>query len=143
MDAYGNVFALPKVNGKDATDDDHKKVKFRVNDPFQTEADVFVRYEKHVCRFGKDVCEIYDNTVAGCDLKAPEINVGCIEYPNVTPFALVDVYFASKDSFVLSNADEVNKCCHPPDYSGFVVIKYAFTIECSCPSDAGNIRSDV
>ena len=83
------------------------------------------------------------NVVAGCDLEALEIEVGCIEYPVVEPFALVDVYFASnEDPFVLNNAapeTEVEKCCKPPDYDrGYGVIKYTFKIECTCPDGIGD-----
>jgi hypothetical protein len=89
---YGIVFG-------DAPDDDHgREVKFRVDNPFQTEADVYVRYEKKVGRYGNDpACDGYANTGAGCDLEAPEITVGCIEYPNVPPVTIVDVYFAYED----------------------------------------------
>jgi len=135
---YGIVF-------EEAKDDNvGRSIKFRVDNPFENNADIFVRYEKKVGAFANDpACESMSNVVAGCDLEAPEIEVGCIEYPGVEPFALFDVYFASnEDPFVLNNATpetEVEKCCKPPDYnSGYGVIKYTFKIECTCSDGTGD-----
>jgi len=135
---YGIVF-------EEAKDDNvGRSIKFRVDNPFENNADIFVRYEKKVGAFANDpACESMSNVVAGCDLEAPEIEVGCIEYPGVEPFALFDVYFASNvDPFVLNNATpetEVEKCCKPPDYnSGYGIIKYTFKIQCTCPDGTGD-----
>jgi len=130
---YGIAFSPP-------SDDDHgREVKFRVANPYDSNADVYVRYEKKVGLYANDpACDSLPGTIPDCDVAAPEITVGCIEYPGVAPFALVDVYFASVDPFVEENADpetEVEKCCKPPEYAGngIGVIKYSFKIECSCP----------
>jgi len=130
---YGISFA-------DAKDDDHgREVSFRLDNPFENKADAYVRYEKRVGLYANDpACESMPDLVPGCDVDAKEITVGCIEYPGIEPFALVDVYFASTDPFVVGNADgitEVEKCCKPPDYSGVGIIKYSFKIQCSCPGD--------
>jgi len=131
---YGITFA-------DAQDDDHgREVSFRVNNPFQTKADTYVRYKKKVGLFANDpACESMADLVPGCDQEAEEITVGCIENPGVEPFAIVDIYFASTDSFVVENADsgtEIEKCCKAPEYSGVGIIKYTFKIQCSCPGGA-------
>jgi len=130
---YGIAFSPP-------SDDDHgREVKFRVANPYDSNADVYVRYEKKVGLYANDpACDSLPGTIPDCDVAAPEITVGCIEYPGVAPFALVDVYFASVDPFVEENADPetaVEKCCKPPEYAGngIGVIKYSFKIECSCP----------
>lgn len=130
---YGIRFA-------DAVDDDHgREVSFRLDNPFANKADAFVRYEKKVGLLANDLaCESIPDLVPGCDADAKEITVGCIEYPGIEPFALVEVYFASTDPFVLGNADagtEVDKCCKPPDYSEERVIKYSFKIQCTCLDD--------
>lgn len=120
-----------------------RTVKFRVDNPFVDHADIFVSYSKKVGTYAMDkACDSMLETAAGCDPNAPEITVGCHEYPGVDPFAIVDVYFASnEDPFVLGNAaadTEVEKCCKPPDAyenGGYGVIKYTFKIECTCPGE--------
>ena len=65
---YGISFA-------DATDDDHaREVSFRVENPFQTKADTYVRYEKKVGFFANDpTCEPIPDLVPGCVPDANEI----------------------------------------------------------------------
>lgn len=118
----------------DSQDDNHgREVSFRVGNPFGSNADAFVRYEKKVGQFANDpACDKLLDTVPGCQVEAPEITVGCIEYPNTEPFAIVDVYFASQ-TLSSDGETEVEKCCHPPEYSGVGVIKYSFKIQCGCP----------
>lgn len=120
----------------DSLDDNHgREVSFRVGNPFGSNADLFVRYEKKVGQFANDpACDKLLDTSPGCQVEAPEISVGCIEYPNTEPFAIVDVYFASGD-LSSDGETEVEKCCHPPEYSGVGVIKYSFKIQCGCPDD--------
>jgi len=117
-------------------------VKFSVANPFKDYADVYVRYMKKVGVYAMDqTCYNMPNTVAGCDQKAPVIEVGCHEYPGIGAFALIDIYFASnKDSFIIDNTmvNTVDKCCKPPSSykeDGYGVIKYTFKIQCSCPED--------
>lgn len=124
------------------TDDDHgRRITFRVDNPFGSNADTYVRYQKEVGQHANDpACESLPALGPGCDVDAQEITVGCLEYPGVDSFTVVDVYFASQDPFVTSNADastDVEKCCKAPDYDGSVgVIKYSFKIQCVCPTDA-------
>lgn len=126
------------ITFQDSMDDNHgREVTFRVANPFGSEADTYVRYQKKVGEFANDpACESMSSVISGCDLVAPDITVGCIEYRDLESFAVVDVYFATKDSVAL-NADtntEVEKCCKPPVYgSDFGIIKYTFKIQCSCP----------
>jgi len=128
---YGLTFSDP-------SDDDHgREVKFRVDNPFSSKSDIFVRYAKKVGQHANDpACDSLDEVVPGCDVESEEFTVGCIGSDYQDPFAIVDIYFASKDSFVLSNASpdtEVEKCCSAPAYDGFGVIKYSFKIQCVCP----------
>lgn len=123
-------------------DDDHgRRITFRVDNPFNSNADAYVRYSKEVGLHANDpACEDLPTVAPGCDVDAKEITVGCVEYPGMDPFAIVDVYFASDDSFVTSNANsstEVEKCCGAPDYGNSIgIIKYTFKIQCTCPSDS-------
>ena len=119
-----------------------RSIKFRVANPFADEADIFVRYKKMVGQYAYEPrCESMPNTKSGCDLDAPEIEVGCVEYPGVEPFALVNVYFVSKqdNSFIRLNAKDgaaVEKCCRPPaEYNDddYGVVKYTYKIQCACP----------
>merc|ERR1712017_21282 len=99
-----------------------RTVKFHVSSPFDNDANVCVR-------FASDYCG------------PTEIEAGCVEFPGVPPFAVVDVYFASnKDSFIQNVAasdTEVEKCCHAP-FEKYVkeeydIVKYTFEIQCACP----------
>ena len=132
------------ITHKPVLDDEHgREVTFRVDNPFENNANTYVRYSKMAGLHGNDpACEALPELVPGCDVESQEINVGCTEHPHQNPFAIVDVYFASDDSFVVNNADagtevEVEECCEAPDYGpGFGVIKYSFKIECLCPTTA-------
>lgn len=127
---YGIVF-------KDASDIDHgREVSFRVANPFENNADTYIRYEKKVGQYANDPdCDKLIDTAPGCDEgDGALVTAGCIEYPGVPGFALVDVYFASGNLVGEGDPDtEVEKCCKPLDYSGVGVIKYSFKIQCSCP----------
>jgi len=128
------------------TDEDTRRVvKFRVDNPFDNNADIYVQYMERVKAaeyLENQKCQNMLDT-AGCDPDAPEIVVGCHEGGIDAPsFALVDIYFVSnEDRFILGHADpftEVHKCCRPLDYnyiSGYGVIHYTFEIQCSCPGD--------
>ena len=121
-------------------DDLGQEVRFRVNNPFPDGVtDVYVRYEKKVGRYANDPsCTSLINSSPGCDNEAPEIVVGCVEYPNTPAFAIVDIYFAA--NHLKGKADpntEVEQCCRPLEYSGVGVIKHSFKIQCTCP-DGGN-----
>jgi len=114
-----------------------RTIKFRVSSPFE-EGDVYLRYEKKVGLVANDpACDPIENVYCGVD----EIEVGCVEFPNVEPFAVFDLYFASKeDSFILANASkdtEIEKCCHPPvdlyAEEGYKILKYSFEVKCTCP----------
>jgi len=148
LPADGDQDIIYGIVMEEAKDDNiGQSVKFRVDNIFATEADVYVRYEKKVGEFANDpACESMPNTKSGCDVDATEIEVGCVEFPNVEPFALVDIYFVSNkaNSFIPMNAaadTAVEKCCKPPDayqfdQNGYGVLKYTLKIQCSCPTIA-------
>merc|ERR1719313_912874 len=119
-------------------------IRFKVDNIFDNDADVYVRYEKKVGEYmNTPECHAMPDTPSGCDVAADTIEVGCIEFPDTEPFALVDLYFVSNEptSFITQNANderEVHKCCHPPNEyntgNGFGVVKYTFKIQCTCPT---------
>merc|ERR1712086_22820 len=125
-----------------------RSIKFKVDNIFANEADVFVRYEKKVGQYANEpMCESMPNTKSGCDVNAKSIEVGCIEFGNgVEPFALVDLYFASKEpnSFIKQIAADdttVHKCCKAPETyneEGYGVVKYTLKIQCACPDGGGD-----
>ena len=125
-----------------------RSIKFKVDNIFANEADVFVRYEKKVGQYANEpMCESMPNTKSGCDVDAKSIEVGCIEFGNgVEPFALVDLYFASKEpnSFIKQIAADdttVHKCCKAPETyneEGYGVVKYTLKIQCACPDGGGD-----
>jgi len=109
-------------------------VKFRINNPFDASADVFIKHDKRVFEtaFMDPHCDDMLETKSGCDISAPVIEVACHDYEGSNPFAIVRVYFASSDLPVLDTSS-VDKCCYPPDYESSVgVVGYTFEIQCHC-----------
>lgn len=119
----------------DPDDNSMTTVRFKVNNPFDSAAHVYVKHDVNVLTdFTNSVCDGFILDPAGCE-SAQEIEVACKEFPGVEPFALVNVYFASAglDS---SNDAEIDKCCDAADYDAPVgIVEYTFQIECICPDD--------
>ena len=115
-------------------DEDGRTVKIRVNNPFKEQADIFVQYEKSVMghAYQDPKCREFESVPAGCNDEAVEIEVACNDYENIAPFALVNVYFASRE---LEGTTEINKCCNAPDYRDEGVVKYTFEVQCACPDN--------
>jgi hypothetical protein len=108
-------------------------VKFKVNNPFNNEADVYVKHDNSVfTTFTDSVCDAMPAIVSGCDLYAADIEVACHEYPGVAPFAIVQVYFAVDG---LTGDATVDKCCKPTDHMNEGVVMYTFEVQCTCTED--------
>jgi hypothetical protein len=144
------IYGIKLEHAKD--DNAGRSIKFRVDNPFADEADIFVRYKKKVGQYANEPrCESMPSTKSGCDLDAPEIEVGCVEFPGVEPFALVNVYFVSKqeNSFIKLNAKDgvaVEKCCKPTaEYNNddYGVVKYTYKIQCACPIPSNFFPADL
>lgn len=122
--------------GADSID---RTVKFRVANPFDTSADVFVKYEMRAydSAFMDPHCDEMSEITTGCLISAPEIEVACYNYEGSNPFALVKVYFASTGLPIDGTSSvDVDKCCYPPEYgSSTGVVAYIFEIQCHCPDD--------
>ena len=118
------------------TEDEGKSIKFRVNNPFPGEANIYVKHEKSVhTTFMDTVCDDMPGTVSGCDTSAEEIEVACRTYTGVAPFALVEIYFQS--DYIPPSSNSVKRCCDPIEDASLGVAVYTFEIQCGfeCPED--------
>jgi hypothetical protein len=124
-------------------------VNFKVNNPFGSEADIYVRYHKDVGEvagaFDEDCAG--DSSVGACK-PTVELTSACLSPPGQTPYAIVTVFFVSNyfyldDSF-LGIGSEVDKCCHQDASTiGTPVVEYTFGIHCACPDDTSrNLRGN-
>ena len=111
-----------------------KSIKFKVNNPLEGTADVYIKHEKSVfTTFLDPVCDSMIETPSGCDTQATTIEVACHDYGGkVAPFALVAIYFSSDD--IASSDTSVDRCCHALDPEAGVVL-YTFEIMCECPPE--------
>jgi len=116
-------------------------VKFKVNNPFDSNADVYVKHEKSVeGNFNDPHCVEFDDTAGGCADSAEEVEVACRNYDGVTPFALVTVYFASS-GLAIDSSVNVDECCEASEYpSDIGIVEYTFEIKCNCPASSATIE---
>jgi hypothetical protein len=112
-------------------------VRFRVNNPFGSNAYIYVQHDKNVLVDGllEPECAPLLDVESGCDTSGQKIEVACRNLHH-DPFALVHVYFTSSE--FASTDTEVDQCCKPETESSNSggVIKYTFAIQCECPSTA-------
>lgn len=118
-------------------------VKFKVANPFRDVADVYIKYEKSVfsAAFMDPKCEPQLDTPSDCNPDAPIIEAACHHYDGVTPFALVQVYVASRQ-IESDGSTSVDKCCEAPDYDDEGVVMYTFEVLCTCPGSSGAAKED-
>jgi hypothetical protein len=109
-------------------------VHFKVNNPFDSSADVYVSYGKPFRDVLSPKCDLFEAKSAECG-DSVDIEAACHEYKGQTPFAVVEVYFASTKISTDGSAT-INQCCNPLDYddASVGVISYVFEIMCECPS---------
>lgn len=108
-------------------------IKFRVNNFLKEEADIYIKHTKSVLEgnFMDPTCDSMLEAESGCDPEAPEIEVACHNYEGQAPFALVNLYFQSKEIGVSDNS--VDSCCAPKEKEGnWGVAMYSFKILCEC-----------
>lgn len=115
-------------------DEVNNLVKFRVNNPFEAAAKVFVKREKKVMNgFMDPICDGEQLTAKGCD-DDYLVEVACHDYDDIDPFALVNVYFASVAVSPLNVQATIDKCCEPEEFEPAVgIVEYTFEIQCGCP----------
>lgn len=127
---YGIVTDMEPHDGASGT-----TVKFKVNNPFDSSADVYVKHEKSVVNgFMDPHCTEFNDTTGGCPDESHEVEVACRNYDGVAPFAVVTVYFASSGLNPPITDISVDECCEPPEYGNEIgVVQYVFEIQCTCP----------
>jgi len=112
-----------------------RTVKFRINNPLEEKADIYVKYGKSVLghAFMDPHCDPFVATPSGCQSDAASIEVACHDYESVDPFALVQVFFASTK--IEQGKAEIDECCLEGDeYLGDKgIVMYSFEIQCACP----------
>eukprot|EP00529_Nitzschia_sp_RCC80_P007295 CAMPEP_0113453290 /NCGR_PEP_ID=MMETSP0014_2-20120614/7282_1 /TAXON_ID=2857 /ORGANISM="Nitzschia sp." /LENGTH=1307 /DNA_ID=CAMNT_0000344681 /DNA_START=135 /DNA_END=4058 /DNA_ORIENTATION=+ /assembly_acc=CAM_ASM_000159 len=130
------IYGLEFIPG----DDGSPQVKFKVDNPFVGKSDIYVKYGKKVAGWGTDpACDKKFN-VDGCAPNAydeAEITAGCTVHEGSEPYALVSIYFASKENEFLDAGASLDKCCHGPDYEtmyGYEIYEFIYEIKCECPS---------
>lgn len=112
-------------------------VNFKVNNPFEANAKVFVKHDK------KALEGFLDPNCAGEALTASDcaddfsVEVACLDFDDVDPFALVTVYFASVAVSPLNEQATIDKCCDAEEYAPAVgIVEYTFEIKCGCPGSS-------
>lgn len=132
-----------------AGNDGLRSVTFRVNNPFDSAADIYVSHNERIgLNFPKPTCDGMLEVNSGCDIDANTIEVRCVSFPDQTSFAIADVYFVSQGAEFerVDSGAEVKKCCvdegKRDEYNdpAYHVVHYAFEFQCSCPhSDGDNV----
>jgi len=139
--------------------DDKKSVKFNVNVPMETEADIYVKHEVSTggSSWLEPICEMVpsqDHCLKDSNLStdgARQFEVACQAHTSesgaVSHYAMAWIYFATKDASVVTyQAGEgvggatIDKCCYPTDYAKaeekYAIVEYSFMINCACPDHA-------
>jgi len=117
---------------------DGKNLRFHVNNPFGSTADIYIQHDRNVLtNMVEPACVPMIDTETGCDTQAPAIEVACRDFHNGPSYALVHVYFSSPD-FPSTEGVAVDKCCFPEggDSDAAGVIEFIFSIQCGCPDDS-------
>jgi len=111
-------------------------VSFRVNNPFEASATVFVKHDKKVIsNFMDPICDGEELTAAGCDDDFP-VEVACHDFDGLDPFAVINVYFASVAVSPLNDQASIDRCCEADEFAPSVgIVEYTFEIQCGCPED--------
>jgi len=112
-------------------------VSFKVNNPFAVNADVYIKHDKQaLSTFLVPTCDARPHTPSNCVDDSEPITVACHNYDGQTPFALVQVYFASIGVDSEGEQATVDQCCGFDDVleSGVGIVEYTFEIKCACPT---------
>ncbi len=132
QDLPGDVFFGIKMDAGD--DEKGRTIRFKVNNPFEEGANVYVKYGKSVMghAFMDPKCDGFE-LPTGCNEDAAEIEVACHDYTDVDAFALVQVYFASPS---VEGTTDIDECCKADVAADAGVVMYSFELLCACPSNA-------
>jgi len=114
-----------------------RTLKFKVQNPYDTNADIYVKYGKSVFghAFMDPKCDPFLSVPSDCNDDAVELEVACHDYEGVAPFALVQVYFASPS--LEGSFTDIDQCCLTGDEvtKGKGSVMYSFEIQCACPDN--------
>jgi hypothetical protein len=124
-------------------------VTFSVNNIFVEDADVYVKHEVFspiVSWYRQKECELVKAQTPCLESSstAAEIDNTFTAACRERGYALVYLYFVTKDSAVLQFNDVVTptipECCYPEEYDDATtgVVEMTYKIECSCPPDDGS-----
>jgi len=131
QDLPGDVFF--GINMDTGDDEKGRTIRFKVNNPFEEGANVYVKYGKSVLghAFMDPKCDGFE-LPTGCNEDATEIEVACHDYTDVDAFALVQVYFASPS---VEGTTDIDECCKADVAADAGVVMYSFELLCACPSN--------
>jgi hypothetical protein len=117
--------------------DNRDTVSFKVNNPFGAAANVFVKHDRQALEgFVAPECEGEELRPVECENNY-EVTVACLDYPDVEPFALVSIYYASVAVSPLNEQATIDPCCEPEEYAPAVgIAEYTFEVLCGCPGTA-------
>jgi hypothetical protein len=115
-------------------------VSFKVDNPFEADADIYVRYHTsagHVAGAFTPDCE-KQLAVPGCHMAASTISAACFAPSgHPTAFSIVTIYLVSADSSLatITGDAKVDECCEQePNLLALPVIGYTYKINCGCPT---------
>jgi hypothetical protein len=117
-------------------------VTFKIDNPFEASADVYVQFDRPLAIAGnptayEPVCE-EDADAPTCNpVAAKEITAACLTPDGVTPFTLIDVFFAvAEDSIAIQGQSvTIPGCCYGGEEATAQQKKfhYTFVVYCACP----------
>ena len=110
-------------------------VKFKVDNPFNTPADVYVQYhENSVGVLGAlDAKCVQSPLQPGCFPGASEITAVCLSLDGKKPFTVVTIFFVTADSEIIGSVATVPECCYETPRQGPIgKVAYTFEIYCGC-----------
>jgi hypothetical protein len=117
------------------------EISFMINNPFESNADVYVQYDDRVgSGTAMDPECAKDLDVPGCNPdNASTITASCRRRTGHASFSIVSIYFVSND--LVSGGVTVDRCCHAdPATIETPVVEYTFEIQCECPA-ASTVRN--
>jgi hypothetical protein len=130
--------------------DEHPLVTFKIDNPFDAPADVYVQFNQPLVTSdgvgSENVCEM-DPDVPACNPgEVKEITAACLTYEGKTPYTVIDVFFVvAGDSISISGqAVTIPECCYEEEAtSAQKKFHYIFVVYCACPEEQSfNLRRE-
>ena len=119
------------------TDDNANSVKFKVDNPFENDADIYVQFHEKVGKKAGDGVCIGQMDAPGCNAGATEIEAICMDPTDTLSFSVVSIWFVTTDTAAGNGGAEVAECCDQTSATTFEgttkVVEYTYEIHCICP----------